>query len=328
MVHSAAQQPHSVSTHLSIAGPMAAGSCSQSAGTNPFTQEQTQFVHVLERGKRCNSSQPLGATPACEASLLGEHFDQCINHDLPLFSFHSPLGHKKCLDLINGTNLAKSDPRCPTALQILLGSGFSESNNQKKMIINTESKGRLLLVLNKGDVQEVRDGMVPCIQATVRVFDQMGNELKPVEIFEMAPGFDGHALTSDNLSKCYVMAKSFFNHSQSASMIKSDPTAIDQLFGQFASARGSLRSASLLVMSQFESYLQSVDPKFWPCNSLAVELKIHEFIAAGRSQNVNFLPGARQQQELVSACFDLLNTKKEMAEQFALHGQPPELEAQ
>ncbi|MDX1670607.1 MAG: hypothetical protein R3194_14380, partial [Limnobacter sp.] len=84
----------------------------------------------------------------------------------------------------------------------------------------------------------------------------------------------------------------------------------DPLLAQFASAKGSLRSASLLVMSQFGAFLESRLVRDWPTTEAAVEIKVNEFITAGQRQNPNFLRSTTQKKELVTACLKWLEVNK------------------
>ncbi len=281
------------------------------------------FVHTLEESKRYNASQPSDSLNK-RSSSLGMHFEECIKNDLPLVSFHSPRGHNKCLDLLNGANYTQKMPRNPTALQILLGGGFSEEKQSIQTNIDTGAYGSLTLVLNKNEVENMTNLKVPAIKAKVRVLNANNQLIKTLEIFEMAPEFDGRALSESNLLACYQQAKKFFNSSLRADAYKKDWP--DQLFGQFASAKGIGRSASLSVISLYEGFLSSKNPSVWPTTKPDVATEVNNIIRHAQLQNKNFAHLPDLQEKLINTCYQLTCDKKLLVDQLSvsrqLHSKP------
>ncbi len=272
---------------------------------------QTQFVHEIDEGKLYNANQP-ASLPNRLAENLGQHFEQCITHNLPLISFHSPRGYRKCLDLINATNTVKSAPQVPTALQQLMSHGFDKPLN-----IRTSNGETLELLLKKEDVKYNDKNDVPYFTASVKVMKN-GNE-STLEILEMAPQFDGKALRENDLQTCYELAKDFSIEKLPGQFRSLGD--LDATLGQFTSAKGVGRSAAMLILSKFDETLQSTQPLSWPKNFNDATELIADIVEQLQTKTGNaqfgYLCNHDMKQSLANICLRRTETKLDLVNRLA-----------
>ncbi len=271
----------------------------------------TQFVHQIGNSQRYNASQPENL-PNQLQSTLWPHLKNCLDHDIPLISFHSPLGHKMCSHLAKPDRFARPDrePQKPSALQLFMQHGQAKTvdGKQYKVIQINNENGKLVTLTLKPVTMSVSidDAVVPYIEAEVLV-EIDGQPQKPLHILEMSPHYDGNALDQYNLTTCYEITKDFY---QEKGFNKDNQSNFPALTGQFSSAMGIGRSASLVVMSQFDELLNTLDTSL---TENEIQSKVEKWIESTRETtgNLQFIHSAKQLEEIVNAC-------KKMYEQFQL----------
>ena len=232
---------------------------------------------------------------------IAERLKDCLEGNKPMVSFHSPRGYQKCRSLCDQTIPAPDqDPQRPSLLQYCLQAQASSQDlqitiDEKKYTLKFES-----LVFEDGG--QSATSPVKHIKGQLLLNPENPSEqVKMIRFVEMAPPFDGYALSADDLVKC----------AEQTHLLRENGQAFK---GQFSSANGICRSASLLIVDQFNELIHSnpID------ENLNVDKTVEELISTMRcaSGQHGLIPHANQEQAIKEACTELLiRYKTEQAKQ-------------
>lgn len=268
---------------------------------------------AVQTSKESNTTRLIANHPECLPNKLGEslwpHLQNCFDNDVPLISFHSQLGFMKCCHLLGKPDKPNpGEPKKPSALQMILQHGVKKTLNGKtqayEVTLHTQD-GPITLSLKHPPVTGNEDTL-PYIKAKIDV--TVGGNSKQINVIEMAPKFDGKALNSPDLVTCYKLAEQFKKECMPKDK-QPDGQQPKTVPGQFASAKGVGRSASLLVMSQFEELLPQLISAHKNTKELNIASVVKDLIRANRDKlKMNqFVHTIEQQKQLIEACQTLYN---------------------
>lgn len=282
--------------------------------STPFYKNPSQkpSFSEIEHNKRYNAHHPNSAANVELSTTLWPHLQNCIEHDLPLISFHSPRGFKKCCQLLFDPSNNPGEPQKPSALQLLL-QHCDKTATPRQLSIPTPN-GQVVLTLKDILISD-NEGKMPTIEAQIEVKGPGNTSPRTLNILEMAPNYDGKALNHQDLTTCFNIAKTFQEKTKG-------PDKQAPLLGQFSSANGIGRSASLLIMSQFEEFLNEPNSPLnkIPTTNEEVRIKVGELINKIRQhpESKKFVHSKKQEDEIVKACINILDSKNTTTAQQAI----------
>lgn len=254
--------------------------------------------------KASRSSHTVDVTLNAEIS---EQIASCVSQRLPVVSFHSPLGHKACKNLWNANeHLPPSRPaRVPSLLHHVLQA------KAEAQLLEVEINGVLYqvdILPDQFEILEQTDSPA-AIQGRLTLSPKNPTNHSIIELpfIEFAPAFDGYSLSSDDLLGCHRLLQQFRQTYCQGPGSTPSASLPDGWVGQFASAKGICRAASLLVLDQFAEQLSKVTTRSSFDSDQAFQELIH--VARIQSGQPNLIPHQLQIQELKKSCEQLVELK-------------------
>lgn len=230
-------------------------------------------------------------------SQLSERLEDCYLNNKPMVSFHSSTGHNTCKSLCDANTLAPLKvPHYSSLVQLCL---------------QAQMQGRPVQVHFGGQTYEVEidiknlefesggnyeQSPVRHMRGQLFIKKDQTQETKTIFFLELAPAFDGYAVSSSDLIKCFdqlvKLRQENSMHNENA------------FLGQFSSAKGICRSVSLLIVDQFMEALET-DKTVSDCEvSNTVDQLIHKIRI--QTANHGIIPHRSQVQSIQHACSVLL----------------------
>ncbi len=270
--------------------------------THAVRNEEVNFSE--KSSHQVDDQRSLFAHPKADAQALqrqiAERLGDCLTNNKPMVSFHSPGGFQKCRSLCDPKITAPNkDPQRPSLLQYCI-----EAQHLGKPIqIEIEDQVYTVEIeLNNVKFNEGGPNPTDCVKhmkGKLLLKPQNSSEkTKTIHFVEMSPPFDGYALSADDLIKCAGQMALIRQENQKYSGFK----------GQFSSANGICRSASLLVVDQFSEFLakeNSLNQDF------DVTKKVNSLISHLRSGRQDLIPHSTQVDAIHAACTRLFNRNQQ-----------------
>lgn len=252
------------------------------------------------RIKRTLCSQPsaiayvVGSQPLTSPSISNRIAD-CLSNGQPLISFNSKRGFSECRHLLNANH---EKPPMPTKKPSLVQQCLqAQSRGMNYQVEHNGKTYTLSAVVNC--VQGTEDPTkTPVIKGHLELVHSTNHEDKiAIPFIELAPAFDGYALKKACLEKCLNELNEFRmeNHIQ-----------VDRVGGQFSSANGIGRSASLLVLDQFSQWANQQNGQMH--TPQAIQEKVIELITNTRRVQPKAIAREAQVTELIEACRAIYTT--------------------
>ncbi|NJM32220.1 MAG: hypothetical protein HC848_04280, partial [Limnobacter sp.] len=222
--------------------------------------------------------------------ILLEHILNCHKQNQPLIAFHSPTGLARCEQMLRGDTPLRASSY-PTLLEQCLA--LLQRNQQQPVFLD---EGYQLLRFQKNDLAT---GEVPTLSGKLVIADPKGKEIA-IDVLEMAPEYDGEALSTDNLVKCFHALRMVFPGQK-----------LSEHRGLFTSAMGIGRSATLLCMDAIDNHIQKaleLPPYLLEnFNASEIDRMLNQAIDTARTHgNPHFVHTTKQKEELAAACRILL----------------------
>ncbi len=265
----------------------------QQTGQNPITEIPAASLIPNSKAKRsvCAHSN--------NNNEMSARLFECINKNQPLVSFHSERGFLQCKHLFNSDKHPKplQDSRHPSLLQQCL----QANKDQRELTIQHEGKEYTVTAVINDIDDNSQEERVKRISAGIRLQSLTNPDDRfEIQLIEFYPKFDGYALNSDMLLKCHTQLSEFREHHQLE----------NNLTGQFSSAKGICRSASLLVLDQFHEWCNTPNNQIDVNDEPAFRTLVMQFIINARGKKSALIPDHKhrsQVDELVQACRVMYN---------------------
>ena len=259
---------------------------------NPYIDTQRSlFAHPHAE------SQPTTQISDEIKTQIAERLKDCLEGNKPMVSFHSPRGYQKCRSLCDQTIPAPDqDPQRPSLLQYCLQ---AQARSQDLQITIDEKKYTL-----KFESLVFEDGGQSATSPVKHIKGQLllnpenpSEQVKMIRFVEMAPPFDGYALSANDLIKC----------ADQMALIRQDKQNDGEFNGQFSSANGICRSASLLIVDQFNEFLSKNNLP----DNFNVADKVKSLVDELRKGRQGLIPHHDQINALNEACTRLFKQKQQ-----------------
>ncbi len=235
---------------------------------------------------------------------IAERLHDCLQDNKPMVSFHSPRGYQKCKNLFDANALPPhKEPQRPSLLQYCLQ---ARANKQTlEITIDAQKYSVELDDLHFEDGGESASSPVQHMKGKFLLKpNNPSQETKTIHFVEMSPPFDGYALSADDLIQCAAQM----------ALIRQKEQKYHGFKGQFSSANGICRSASLLVVDQFNEFLASA-------TSLPQDFDVHQKVKSLvdelRKGHQRLIPHDTQVEALKQACSSLFRRHQSQSEHAA-----------